>query len=277
MRLILLGAPGSGKRALLKRLVADQSLPVIDVRDLTESPSYEAFDGGENAVHELPLAQLRERLAAQDLSRGYVLDLVPGSREQAQALDALLAELGVPLDLVLTIDIDAETLLERMAGRQTCRDCGTQYNIYTDPPQLEGACDHCGGVLRRSPMGSEQAFHQRLRLYESRAQALIAHFGAQGILRRIRGEAELDDLYLAARSILAGWAPRPAPAVAVVAAPARPEDLGAVKVEASQPSDPDSAGAPGAGPGPGWKRVAEARGRLKRHLDGGKAGKKTKS
>lgn len=124
-------------------------------------------------------------------------------------------------------------------------------------------------------MGSEQAFHQRLRLYESRAQALIAHFGAQGILRRIRGEAELDDLYLAARSILAGWAPRPAPAVAV--APVPPGEPGAVKVEASQPSDPDSAGAPRAGPGPGWKRVAEARGRLKRHLDGGKAGKKTKS
>lgn len=263
MRLIMLGAPGSGKRALLKRILADQRVPLIDANDLVGGPPFDTGDGGERPVHELPLDKLRARLCQEDLGAGFILDILPGAPEQVTALDGLLNELGVPLDLVLAIEMDQDTLLERLTGRLTCRDCGAIHNIFTDPPRVDGVCDQCGGALRRSPKASEQTFHQRLRMYESRALPLLSYYAGKGLLRRIRGEAEPEDLYAAARRILTDLArrhdpplqPEPSPMpVAPESAPTGLEREADLEAADTTPSEAAS-----------WKRAAEQKGRLKRH------------
>lgn len=258
MRLIMLGAPGSGKRALLKRIVADHPVLLIDANDLMEDAATETMEGGERPVYELPLDKLRARLCRENLSGGFILDILPGALEQAAALDGLLHELGVPLDLVLAIETDQDALLERLTGRLTCRDCGATQNIFTDPPRVDGVCDQCGGALRRSPKASEQTFHQRLRMYESRALPLLGYYAGKGLLRRIRGEAEPEDLYAAARRIIGDLERTltpPPPLTPEISA--TPEPASVATPEDAQPTGPMETAS--------WKRGAEHKGRLKRH------------
>src|SRR6266704_6104099 len=150
MRIVLLGAPGSGKGTQSQRLVAQHGIPQISTGDLLRAAvakgtplglkAKEAMDQGKLVDDDIVLGMIRERLADPDVSRGFILDGFPRNLAQAHALDALLSELGQPLDAVVQMDVDYGELMRRISGRRTCADCGRVFNLLTSAPAAGELC-----------------------------------------------------------------------------------------------------------------------------------------
>jgi adenylate kinase len=213
MRVVLLGAPGSGK-GTQARLVAERyGVPQLSTGDLLRAAVAagsplglqikSAMDTGLLLVpDELVLGVIGERLAEPDAGNGFILDGFPRTQAQAQALDVLLDERGIPLHLVLLIDVDVDALIQRLTGRRTCVSCGRVYNVYTNPSRLEDRCDECGGNLRHRADDNEETIGNRLRVYEAQTTPLTRYYEAQGKLRRVRGAGEIQDIFQAVCAVL---------------------------------------------------------------------------
>ena len=145
MRIVLLGAPGSGKGTQSQRLVKEHGIPQISTGDLLRAAvakgtplgvrAKEAMDAGKLVEDEIVLGMIRERLAEPDVANGFILDGFPRNLAQADALDALLTELGQPLDAVVQMDVEYDELMRRISGRRTCADCGAVFNVLTTPAE----------------------------------------------------------------------------------------------------------------------------------------------
>ena len=161
MRLVLLGAPGSGKGTQAQRLVSKFSVPQVSTGDLLRQSveaeteygvlARDAMDAGNLVSDEIVLGIIRERLSQKDAVKGFILDGFPRNISQAQALDELLDDMEVPLDGAVLMEVDYEALMQRLTGRRTCVSCGAVFNVYTSPAALDDRCDNCGGRLRQSP------------------------------------------------------------------------------------------------------------------------------
>jgi adenylate kinase len=213
MRIILLGAPGSGKGTQAKKLTEQFHAPQISTGDLLRAErdagtalgmqAKAMMDAGQLVPDEIVLSMIRSRLAKPDARKGFILDGFPRNIPQAQALDQLLTEIGQPLDTALLIDVDFDVLMQRLTGRRTCKDCGQMYNVYTTPPRIEGQCDKCGGNLMHRADDNEQTIGSRLRVYESQTAPLIHYFGKQGKLRTVQGVGDINVIYRAVLKALA--------------------------------------------------------------------------
>jgi adenylate kinase len=182
MRIVLLGAPGSGKGTQSQRLVQDYGIPQISTGDLLRaavakgSPlglqARQAMDAGRLVEDEIVLGMIRERLAEPDAQRGFILDGFPRNLEQARALDTLLSELGQPLDAVVQMDVEYSELTRRIAGRRTCSDCGRVFNVFTSPATQAQSqtCPKTGAPHRlfQRPDDNEETVAQRLKVYGKR-------------------------------------------------------------------------------------------------------------
>lgn len=201
MRIVLLGAPGSGKGTQAKLLVEKYGIPQISTGDLLRAAVKEgsefglaakaAMDAGQLVSDDIVLGIIRERLAKRDAQRGFILDGFPRNIPQANALDQMLETLGQPLDTALLIEVDTDLLMQRLAGRRTCENCGRVYNVYTNPPRLEGQCDRCGGELRHRADDNEETVSNRLRVYEAQTKPLIQYYADGNRLRRVDGNGEV--------------------------------------------------------------------------------------
>ena len=208
IRIVLLGAPGSGKGTQAKRLVERHGIPQISTGDLLRAQraagtplgqrAQAAMDAGKLVDDEIVLGMIRERLAEADTQNGYILDGFPRNIAQAKALDVLLGELGKPLDAVVQLDVDYGELTRRIAGRRTCLDCERVVNLFTTPPgQAESEiCAKTGAPHRlfQRPDDNEATVAERLRVYEEQTRPLIDFYQEQGLLREIDGEGELDEV-----------------------------------------------------------------------------------
>lgn len=206
MRIVLLGAPGSGKGTQSQRLVEGHGIPQISTGDLLRAAvakgtelglkAKEAMDAGRLVDDGIVLGMIRERLGEPDAQRGFILDGFPRNQAQAEALDALLGELGKPLDAVVQMDVDYGELTRRIAGRRTCSQCGRVFNVLTCPPgQAESeTCPKTGGPhqLYQRPDDNEATVAERLRVYDEKTKPLIEFYSKRGILRSIDAEGELD-------------------------------------------------------------------------------------
>ena len=205
MRIVLLGAPGSGKGTQAKLLVDKYHVPQISTGDLlraavaANSPlgqrAKAAMEAGQLVSDDIVLGIIEERLSQPDAKRGFILDGFPRNIPQAEALDGMLAKLGMPIESALLIDVDFDILLQRLTGRRTCESCGQMYNIYTTPPRLEDRCDKCGGNLRHRADDNEETIGNRLRVYEAQTAPLIEYFRRQGKLHTINGIGEIDEIF----------------------------------------------------------------------------------
>lgn len=205
MRIVLLGAPGSGKRTQTKRIVEKYGLPAICTGELLKDAVTqegelgvlvkEALEAGRSVSEEVVLELIHARLTQPDAQGGFVLDGFPRNILQAITLDELLIEIGQPLELALLLDIETDALIERLVGRRTCTSCGTQYNIYTEPTLVDGVCDVCGGQLRQRADDNEETLSNRLHIYEHLSSPLIKHYTKQQKLRRVSGEGEIDEVF----------------------------------------------------------------------------------
>jgi adenylate kinase len=208
MRIVLLGAPGSGKGTQSQRLVARLGIPQISTGDLLRAAvangtelglkAKEAMDAGRLVDDDIVLGMIRERLGESDAQPGFILDGFPRNIVQAEALDSMLEELGKPLDSVVQMDVDYGELTRRIAGRRTCSNCGRVFNLLTCPPgQAESeTCPKTGGAhqLFQRPDDNEATVAERLKVYDQKTKPLIEFYREHGILRSIDAEGELDEV-----------------------------------------------------------------------------------
>jgi adenylate kinase len=243
MRIVLLGAPGSGKGTQSQRLVEEHGIPQISTGDLLRAAvakgtplgvrAKEAMDQGRLVEDEIVLGMIRERLAEPDVANGFILDGFPRNLIQADALDSLLSELGQPLDAVVQMDVAYSELMRRISGRRTCADCGRVFNLFSTPAdQIEtDKCPKTGEPhkLFQRPDDTEETVANRLKVYEEKTKPLIDFYRKKGVLQSINAEGDVDEiterlekaLQVAVRGGSAGKAAKKKPAVKTKAAPAR--------------------------------------------------------
>ena len=205
MRIVLLGAPGTGKGTQARLLADKYKIPQISTGDLLRAAvsggtdlgrkAKAQMDSGHLVPDEVVLGVIQERLSKPDAKEGFILDGFPRNIPQAQALDATLARLGQPLQLALLVDVDGEVLMKRLTGRRTCSHCGAIYNIYFSPPKVSGKCDKCGGSLQHRSDDNEPTVRNRLKVYEEQTAPLVSYYKAQGKLRTVRGVGSIGDIF----------------------------------------------------------------------------------
>ena len=192
MYLVLLGAPGSGKGTAGKVIAEDLKLAHISTGDLfrenlknetelgLEAKKY--MDAGELVPDEVTIKMLSERLKADDVENGAVLDGFPRTENQAISLDKMLSEMNGKVDMALNIDVPFDEIVERIANRRSCRGCSEIYNVVFNPPKVEGICDKCGGELYQREDQKPEVVENRLKVYSESAEELINHYEKAGVL-----------------------------------------------------------------------------------------------
>jgi adenylate kinase len=205
MRIVLLGAPGSGKGTQAQKLVARYGVPQISTGDLLREAvaagsalgrqAKAAMDAGELVSDDIVLGIILERLDREDAAAGFVLDGFPRNEAQAEALDAMLEALGQPLDCTVLMELDLDVLLRRLTGRRSCANCGRIYNVHTSPPARADVCDHCGGSLERRADDNEETVRNRLDVYRSRTQPLIGFYERRGLLKVVDADGDIDEVF----------------------------------------------------------------------------------
>lgn len=212
MRIVLLGAPGSGKGTQAKLLTEKYRIPHVSTGDLLRAAlsagtplglrAKAAMDAGQLVSDEIVLGIIRERLGTDDARKGFILDGFPRNLVQAQALDAMLMNLNQPLDCALLMEVDYDILMQRLTGRRTCENCGATYNVYTHPPRLDDQCDRCGAPLHHRADDNEETIGNRLRVYESQTRPLIAFYRQQNRLETVDAVGEVADIFKRLQVIL---------------------------------------------------------------------------
>jgi len=208
MRIVLLGAPGSGKGTQSQRLVERHGIPQISSGDLLRAAvangtalgieAKRAMDRGLLVEDNIVLGMIRERLAEPDAQRGFILDGFPRTLEQAAALNTMLSEVGKPLDAVVLMEVDSAELVRRIAGRRTCADCGRVFNLIT-APAAEAQSEPCPKTgmphrLTQRRDDNEATVAERLRVYDEKTKPLIEFYAQQGLLRKISAEGDVDEI-----------------------------------------------------------------------------------
>lgn len=208
MKLILLGAPGAGKGTQAANICAKYGIPAISTGDALraaikegtqlglEAKSY--MDAGKLVPDEVVIGLIKEKLASDSCKNGFILDGFPRSIPQAEALDAM----GIKMDVVLSLEVADEKIVERMSGRRVCH-CGASYHVAYLPPKTEGICDKCGAELYIRDDDAEATVRKRLDTFHAQTEPLKDYYGAQGILVTVQGCEEVEDTSAAVLEALA--------------------------------------------------------------------------
>ena len=212
MRIVMLGAPGSGKGTQAQRIQKDHGLPQVSTGDLLrravadKTPlglkAKKAMDDGGLVSDEIVLGMIKERIAEGDAKRGFILDGFPRNLSQANSLDALLAELKLTLDRAVLMDVDFEILMKRLTGRRTCSKTGQILNIYFSTPAELEACRKAGGELLQRKDDNEETIRNRLQVYEGQTAPLVDYYTKKGLLKTITATGEVDAVYSRLKSAL---------------------------------------------------------------------------
>jgi len=212
MRLVLLGAPGAGKGTQAKKLIDKYSIPQISTGDILrkavadgtplgkEAKGY--MDSGQLVPDSVVIGLVKERLAQPDCAKGYILDGFPRNTSQAETLDGVLKDMNASLDVALSVDVDKDDLMKRLTGRRTCKACGQMYNVYFSPSKKEGVCDKCGGELYQRDDDKEETIKKRLDVYDAQTAPLIDYYSKKGILKGVKGEGSIDEIFNKITAIL---------------------------------------------------------------------------
>jgi adenylate kinase len=216
VRIVFLGAPGSGKGTQAQLLVADAGIIQVSTGDLLREAvkagtdlgrrAKAAMDAGELVSDDIVLGIIRERLSRPDAATGFVLDGFPRNLAQAEALKDVLAGIGKPLDAVVLINVPFDILMKRLTGRRTCSVTGKVLNIwFSDPAELE-ASRAAGGELVQRADDNEETIGNRLRVYRAQTEPLVQYYRDGGLLREVDGEGSTAEVYARLRAVLAAAA-----------------------------------------------------------------------
>lgn len=212
MKLILFGAPGSGKGTQAKLAGQELGVPHISTGDILRQSVKEGtplglkaksfMDSGALVPDDLMLDLIRERLGRPDASRGFLLDGFPRTVAQAEGLDRLLAGLGMKIDAVISLEVDAEELVLRLTSRRMCPKCGAIYNQISQPPRAEGICDACGSALEQRADDRRSTVENRLAVYREQTSPVMDYYRSQGLLKPVDGSKSPEEVYRSFKSAL---------------------------------------------------------------------------
>ena len=198
MKLILLGAPGAGKGTQAEILCKKLGIPTISTGNILRAAMKEGtptglkaksyIDAGALVPDEVIIGIVNERLAQDDCVGGYILDGVPRTIAQAEALE----KAGIVFDAVVSIEISEEEILRRMSGRRVCGACGSTYNVEFVPPRREGICDNCGGKLIQRKDDTPETVRERLKVYHNETEPLVDFYARRGLLRPVQSAASKE-------------------------------------------------------------------------------------
>ena len=198
MNLILLGAPGAGKGTQAELLVEQLGIPAISTGNMLREAMAHGTELGKQATKymdegalvpdELILGIVADRVAQPDCEKGFILDGVPRTLAQAEALEAK----GVKIDHVVSIEVDDAAIEGRMTGRRVCAKCGASYHIVANPPKAEGVCDHCGGELIIRKDDKPESVRQRLEVYHASTEILKDYYEKLDRLRIVNGNQSIE-------------------------------------------------------------------------------------
>ena len=199
MKLILLGAPGAGKGTQAEVLCKELNIPTISTGNILRAAIKDGtptglkaksfMDAGQLVPDEVIIGIITERLAQDDCRNGFILDGVPRTIAQAEALE----KAGIQFDHVISIEISDETIVERMAGRRVCEHCGATYHLVAVPPKTPGVCDKCGGKLIQRHDDEPETVLARLEVYHKETEPLKEFYAQRGLLRSVENQPTLAE------------------------------------------------------------------------------------
>lgn len=213
LNLMLMGLPGAGKGTQAEKIVDQYHIPHISTGDIfraamknntpmgIEAKSY--IDKGELVPDEVTNGIVKERLTKDDVNDGYMLDGFPRNMAQAEALETFGAQLGKPLNCVINIHVDPESLMERLTGRYICRNCGATYHKIFKPTKVEGTCDRCGGhEFYQREDDKPETVKNRLDVNIKMNTPLLDFYKKQGILHEVDGNQDIDKVFADIKAVL---------------------------------------------------------------------------
>ena len=193
MKLILLGAPGAGKGTQGELLSERLGIPTISTGNMLREAMAngselgkqvkQLMDGGSLGPDEIIMKLISERISQPDCEKGYILDGVPRTLSQAEAMEAA----GIKIDHVVSLEVDDEEITRRMSGRRVCTKCGVPYHIVSNPTRIQGICDHCGGEVKIRKDDEPETVKHRLQVYHATTEVLKTFYSQRGLLRLVYG------------------------------------------------------------------------------------------
>ncbi len=205
MRIVLLGAPGSGKGTQAMKLMADKNIPQVSTGDMLREAvtagtrfglkAKAIMDAGNLVPDDVVLGIISERLAKPDAREGFILDGFPRTTQQALDLEELLDQLGTPLNTAVLMDVDFEILMKRLTGRRTCSLTGKLLNIYSSSQEELDECTNAGGELIQREDDNEETIANRLEVYRENTEPLIDFYKNRGKLTMVDAEGAIDEVY----------------------------------------------------------------------------------
>ncbi len=208
MKLILLGAPGAGKGTQAEILSREWNIPSISTGNILraaikngtpvglQAKAY--IDSGKLVPDDVIIGIIEERLAQPDCAKGYILDGVPRTIPQAEAMEAK----GIDVDWALSIEVEDDVIIERMSGRRTCKNCSQTFHIVSNPPKVEGVCDFCGGELGIRKDDAPETVRERLAVYHRETEPLKAFYAERGKLKTVENRPGIEATTAAIREAL---------------------------------------------------------------------------
>jgi adenylate kinase len=205
MRIVLLGAPGSGKGTQAKKLMVDKNIPHISTGDMLREAvaagtrfgqqAKGIIDAGNLVSDDIVLGIISERLARADAQDGFILDGFPRTEQQALDLTELLDQLGTPLDAAVLMDVDFDILMKRLTGRRTCSVTGKLLNVYFSSQEELVECTNAGGELVQREDDNEETISNRLDVYRTRTEPLVEFYRKRNRLKTVDADGSIDDVY----------------------------------------------------------------------------------
>ena len=212
MKVVMLGAPGAGKGTQAKKIAAKYNIPHISTGDIFRANIKNGTELGKKAKtymdqgllvpDELVVDLVVDRVNQEDCADGYVLDGFPRTIPQAEALTKALASQGQKLDYAIDVDVPDENIVRRMSGRRACVGCGATYHLEYAPTKKEGICDVCGGELILRDDDKPETVEKRLGVYHEQTLPLIDYYTNAGILKRVDGTVDIEEVFQAVVQIL---------------------------------------------------------------------------
>lgn len=215
MNIILLGPPGAGKGTQAARLQDERGMVQLSTGDMLRAAvaagtpvglkAKAVMAAGELVSDDIVIGILSDRLDQDDVKGGFILDGFPRTGAQAEALDVLLASKGMTLNRVIELAVDEDALVERITGRFSCAKCGAGYHDRFKPPVTPGVCDVCGSTeFKRRPDDNAETVRTRMAEYRAKTAPILPYYEARGLVARVDGMADIDEVYGAIETLLDG-------------------------------------------------------------------------